>query len=187
MGSTSWCRVAYVVLFAFASLLSTWPVTVAGVVVLPGSVAMVFAYGLLDVVNNAAGPRVARLTVAWAAAARATVFAAGWVAAWRWPALRERMWASVALFVAAEAAMVLSQWCVDVPVFDYVKRHLKLPFWVRYNVSNLVSQPLAAVILSAGAAWALNKPYWAVLVGALSVRVFLFPVLLTPVYSTWQR
>lgn len=186
MRSTRPHKAIYVALFAVANVLSTWSFDVFGATIFLGSIAMVVAYGLLDIVNDVEGKQAAQRTVLFAGWARAAVFAGLVALSWVWPSAWSLAMASATMFVFAELAMLASQYCVDVPVFDALKRRLRGPFWVRYNVSNLISQPLAAAIFSVGASWAFSKPYLSVLVGALSVRVLALPILLTPMVSAWQ-
>ena len=147
---------------------------------------MVFAYGCLDVINQTEGVASARHTVVVAAVARAVVFALLLITSVVWPVLWPIASTSFWLFVFAELGMVLSQYWIDIPIFDTVKRRLHLPFWARYNVSNLISQPIAVLVFSVGASWALALPFWSVAIGALSLRVVVLPFLLTPVYHRWQ-
>lgn len=185
MRSTRWHRSLYVTLFAFANVLSTWSFDVFGATIFLGSIAMVVAYGLLDIVNDVEGKATAQRTVCLAGWARALVFAGLVALAWIEPTAWTLAMSSATLFVFAELAMVASQYAVDVPVFDALKR-LRWPFWARYNASNLISQPMAAAIFSVGASLAFDKPYLSVFVGALSVRVLALPIILTPMVSAWQ-
>jgi uncharacterized PurR-regulated membrane protein YhhQ (DUF165 family) len=169
-----WTKALYIGLFATANLLSLVTFSFLGVTWMLGSVAMIVAYGLLDLVHHVEGRSVAQRTILYAAVARAIAFLiVGW---WR------PDWAlnGAIFFLAAEAAMIVSQWCVDLPIFAALASR---GFVTRSVVSSCVSQPLSAAIFSVGAAWALAQPYWSVFVGALSLRVFLGPLIVAPVLA----
>ena len=140
----------YAALFVLAPVISNRVVDVFGVKVLLGSMLLIVALGLLDVVNNDFGIRRARLVVVCALVTRIIV----WVlvsALMALPVLSEPpgfgkvVNSSLALFLAGEISIFVSQYFVDVRIFDWVRRRYPA-FWVRYSLSNLVSYVVGLVI-----------------------------------------
>jgi len=176
----------YAALFVLAPVISNRVVDVFGVKVLLGSVLLIVALGLLDVVNNDFGIRRARLVVVCALVTRIIV----WVlvsALMALPVLSEPpgfgkvVNSSLALFLAGEISIFVSQYFVDVRIFDWVRRRYPA-FWVRYSLSNLVSYVVGLVIFLVLAFWGKDVDLVGLFVGQIMVRLTL-QALLMPFFS----
>ena len=137
-------------------------------------------------VNNDFGVRRARLVVVCALVTRIIV----WVlvsALMALPVLSEPpgfgkvVNSSLALFLAGEISIFVSQYFVDVRIFDWVRRRYPA-FWVRYSLSNMVSYVVGLVIFLVLAFWGKDVDLVGLFVGQIMVRLTL-QALLMPLFS----
>jgi len=135
----------YVSLFIIAPFLSTRIVDIFGAKIIVGSIGILFGFGLLDVVNNNFGKKEAKHLVITAVVVRLTVFlfiafslllptfseTAGY---------RKVVYTGFRIFLSGEITLLVSQYFIDIPIFDFIKKKFDRGFWLRYNFSNFVSQ-----------------------------------------------
>lgn len=176
----------YAALFVLAPVISNRVVSIFGVKVLLGSVLLIIALGLLDVVNNDFGMRRARLVVVCGLVTRIIAWALV-SALMALPVLSEPAGfagivnSSLTLFLAGEVSIFLSQYFIDVRVFDWLRR--KYPaFWIRYNLSNLISYAMGLLIFLLLAFWGKDVDLVGLFVGQIIVRLSL-QALLSPIFS----
>ena len=142
---------AYTTLFVLSPILSNRITDIFGLKVLVGAITMTFVFGLLDVINNTYGEDQAKQTVITATAVRMISwllisFAVATLPAWKeTPGFSTLVVESLRIFVSGEASFLLSQYFVDIPVFNFFKKRFN-SFWIRYNLSNMVSNTLQTAL-----------------------------------------
>ena len=175
----------YAGLFCAAPMLSGRAVEVAGLRLLVGAGAILLAYGLLDIINERHGAAQARRTVVGAAVARFAVWGiaastAFLPVAWEIPGYSSVVLSSVRVLIAGELSMLASQYIVDIPLFDRLKR-VGGSFGLRYNVSTLCSGALSTVLFMTIAFVGTGAPVESLIVSQLLLRA-LISIVLTPLF-----
>jgi len=184
----------YVVLFVLAPFLSNRIIEVFGAKLLVGSIGMILSYGLLDIINEVFGRRQAQETVLTAAVIRVLV----WIfiaASFLLPTFQQPvgfdsiMQSSLRILIAGEISLVLTQYFIDVPLFDWLKQRIKYGFWARYNISNMMSQSLLFSIFIVIAFFNTGKPLGELILWGILLRIFI-SILFTPIFvviTTWMK
>ena len=152
---------------------------------------MTLSYGLIDVVNNAFGLKTARRLVLAAAAVRGVI----WILVGAVlvlptfssvPGFDRFMGNAFRLTLAGEVSILVGQYFIDTKIFDWVKNKLRAPFWVRYNVSNLVSYTVGHVVFIFIGFVGTGAPMWSIIFGSIVWR-YIGSVALTPLFSLLSR
>jgi uncharacterized PurR-regulated membrane protein YhhQ (DUF165 family) len=60
---------------------------------------------------------------------------------------------SFRLFIAAEVGIFVSQWVVDIPLFQWVKGRVGRGFWLRYNLTTHLSAVLTILFVITVVFW----------------------------------
>jgi uncharacterized integral membrane protein (TIGR00697 family) len=134
----------YAVLFVIAPIMSNRIIELAGFITPMGVFFVATAGGLLDVINNNWGLKQARNTILASLIVRFVIYGLMTLAITFVPFVREAqgfediVLTSLRLLIATELASVVSQYFIDAPLFDYMKRRFRF-FAARYNVTNLIS------------------------------------------------
>lgn len=176
----------YISLFVMAPYLSVRIVNIGGVKLLVGGIGMILAYGILDVINEVYGANRAKQVVLSAASARLVVYC--FIAiSYALPTFHQPngyssiINQSFRILLAGEIALVATQYFIDVPLFSWIKKRLLYGFWVRYNLSNLVSQSIAAILFITLAFIGTGKPIISLIISQIFLRAIL-SITLTPVF-----
>lgn len=153
----------YCSLAVLAPILSNRLVEIGHFKIVLGGLFAAFAASLLDVVNNNWGMKTARETVVAALLTRFIVYALVTAAMFlpvvrETPGYQEMILTGIRLLLAAEISSAISQYFIDIPVFDYMKRKFKF-FLFRYNLSNVVSQIIQGVIFVYAGFWGTDKAH----------------------------
>lgn len=141
----------YTSLLVLAPILSNRLVEIGHFKIVLGGLFAALAAALLDVINNNWGMNKARETVLASLIVRFTTYALVFLAVTYIPVVREPegyreiIVQALRLLFAAEIAGVLSQYFIDIPFFDWMKRRFKSVFIARYNFSNIFSQLIQGV------------------------------------------
>lgn len=140
----------YTSLMVLAPILSNRLVEIGHFKIVLGGLFAAIAAGLLDVVNNNWGMNKARETVLASLIVRFVTYALIFVAIMFIPVVREPagfqdiMVQALRLLFAAEIAGVVSQYFIDIPLFNWMKNRFNF-FLLRYNFSNVISQIIQGV------------------------------------------
>ena len=167
----------YAALFVIAPVISNRIVDIFGAKVLLGSLLLIVALGLLDVINNDFGLQKARDVIVAGLVTRLVVWALV-SALFLLPVLSEPVGframvaSSLTLLLAGEVSIFVSQYFVDVRVFDYLKTRYR-SFIVRYNVSNLISYTLGLLVFLLLAFWDKDVDIVGLFFGQLGLRLVL--------------
>lgn len=134
----------YTSLFLLAPMFSNKILIIGGFKVMAGIVLMTLACGILDVINNNYGPNYARKTVTISAVTRAIVWCIGLVVVSMQgivivEGFDKFVVSTFRILIAGEVAIVLSQYFIDIKVFDVVSRRFE-SFFLKYNISTVISQ-----------------------------------------------
>lgn len=153
----------YCSLAVLAPILSNRLVEIGHFKIVLGGLFAAFAASLLDVVNNNWGMKTARTTVLASLLTRFIVYALVTAAMFlpvvrETPGYQEMILTGIRLLLAAEISSAISQYFIDIPVFDYMKRKFKF-FLFRYNLSNVVSQIIQGVIFVYAGFWGTDKAH----------------------------
>jgi uncharacterized integral membrane protein (TIGR00697 family) len=176
--------------FVITPILGVKSIVLGPLIVLGGQISMIFAYGLIDVAHDVWGRAQAIRTIVVAAMARLFVWSmiglvalspGGAPSGWE-RVLHE----SFRYFLAGELAMLLSQLFVDVRVFAWVRERLRRGFWVRYNLSNLLSQTLTFALFVPLALAGTGRPLLAIFVSGILLRLLL-SFIMTPIFAGLAR
>jgi len=179
----------YAVLFVMAPVLSAKIVDLgfAGAILPVGAIGISFAYMLLDVIHDSCGKSKAKQTVIAAAMARAVIYLMVVPVILLIPSENELhgfhniMYESIRLFLASEIAMVGSQLFIDIPVFASLRKKTHAAFWLRYNLSTVISNAFSIVVFSTlGFAGTGRGKVVGIISGIMLVRLAL-TVALTPI------
>lgn len=178
----------YSSIFILAPILSNRIVEIFGFRVVLGAVAMTLALGLLDVINNDYGIKKAKTVILASLINRAVLYGLVGLLLLL-PVVRETpgymdiVKQSFRILVAGEIAIFLSQYFIDVHIFDFFKRLFKEKWFViRYNVSNIVSQTLSTSLfmtLAFYGATHLHVPLPSLIIGGVTLRLMM-SIILTP-------
>jgi uncharacterized integral membrane protein (TIGR00697 family) len=177
----------YCAIFVLVPVLSNKVLQVGQWQLLAGVPFMSLAYVLIDLLNENWGMRVARSAVLAGMVARLFAYAVMVPFVLVVPGVQETigyenlLTSSFKLFLAAEIGIFLSQWVVDIPLFQWVKARVGGGFWLRYNVTTHLSAVLTVVFVISVVFW--GNPHVSLpnmLLTAAVTRVVL-TALLTPV------
>lgn len=181
----------YTILICLTPILSNRAVSVFGVKILVGVMGIPVVYGLSDVINNNWGLEKARQTVLTAFVVRLFIFA--WIGMTMLlptqhmtPGYMKIMTKGFRFLLAAEITLVVSQYFVDIPIFAWIKRRVKGGFWIRYNLSNVVSFTISATIFMNIAFWGTGKPIPALIFGSVFYKLIM-SFCLTPFFEVLVR
>jgi uncharacterized integral membrane protein (TIGR00697 family) len=178
----------YCSLAVLAPILSNRLVQIGHFKIVLGGLFAALAASLLDVVNNNWGMKTARETVLAALLTRFIIY--GLVtAAMFLPVVKETVGyqemilTGIRLLLAAEISSAISQYFIDIPVFDYMKRKFKF-FLFRYNLSNLISTGIQSVSFVYIGFWGTDKAHLIphLIVGGLVLKLG-FQLVLSPLMA----
>lgn len=151
-----------------------------------GTILVTVMYGLIDVINNDYGMVKARLSILSVTITK--IFAALAIAVLLLiPFFKETVGfvdvikSAFRIEFASMTAMFVSQYFIDVKIFDYFKKKYD-SFFIRYTLSN-VSQIIGISIFSIIAFYGTGLNLWQIIIGNMAVR-FGLQFILTPVYSS---
>lgn len=158
---------------------------------LTGSLTIALARGLLDVINENYGKDSARKLVLAAMIVRFVAW--GWVGLTilmptfrQAPGYEKIMTQGLRILIAGEAALFIGQYFIDVQIFHWVKK-LKWGFWLRYNISNMISASFGATLFMVLAFYGTGKPIWTLIWSSILWKIVVVSWLLTPVFSGLAR
>jgi uncharacterized integral membrane protein (TIGR00697 family) len=143
----------YAAIFVLAPVVSNKVLAIGPWQLLAGIPFMSVAYVLIDLLNENWGPKVARSAVVAGMVARAFAYLVMVPFVLAVPGVRESsgyvdlLTQSFKLFAAAEIGIFLSQYVVDIPLFQWVKSRVGRGFWLRYNVTTHLSAVLTAMFV----------------------------------------
>ena len=183
----------YAALFVIAPIMSNRIIEVATFIIPMGGMFAAVAGGLLDVINNNWGLRQARATVLTSLIVRFTLYVLIMIAMTVFPLVRESqgfedvIMTGVRLLLAAEISSAISQYFIDAPLFDYMKRNFKF-FAARYNVSNLISGLIQTVTFVYAGFWGTPKAHLIpmMILGGFVTKIG-FQILITPIMALLAR
>ena len=180
----------YVSLFVLSPVLSNRIVDLFGFKVIVGSIAVTFAYGILDVINNGWGKDAARQVIVASVFVR--MFIIGFVlltfllpTSSEEMGYRKIMGLSFRIYAAGEIGTFVSQYFIDVPIFHRLKE-CGGAFWIRYNLSTILSQGVSIFLMVGIAFVGTDKPVVQIMFGQFVFRMFT-AIILTPVFSLMAR
>ena len=134
----------YTALMVVAPIMSNRLVELWHFVIPMGGLFAYAAASILDVINNNWGVKQARATVLGSLINRFVIYGMMLLTIsvipikFENPGFEDMVLTGVRLLIAAEISSALSQYFIDIPIFDYMKKRFKW-FAARYNVSNLIS------------------------------------------------
>jgi uncharacterized integral membrane protein (TIGR00697 family) len=149
----------YAAIFVMVPVLSNKVLLIGQWQLLAGVPFMSLAYVLIDLLNENWGMKVARSAVLAGVMARMFAFAVMVPFVLVVPGVRELpgysdlLSQAFRLFVAAEVGIFLSQWVVDIPLFQWVRTRVGGGFWLRYNVTTHLSAVLTVLFVITVAFW----------------------------------
>jgi uncharacterized integral membrane protein (TIGR00697 family) len=149
----------YAAIFCLVPILSNKVLLVGPWQLLAGIPFMSLAYVLIDLLNENYGPKAARGAVLAGVVARAFAYLVMVPVVLNVPSVREVagyadiLEQSFRLFLAAEVGIFLSQWVVDIPLFQWVKSKVGAGFWLRYNITTHLSAVLTILFVITVAFW----------------------------------
>lgn len=179
-------------LSVIAPILSNRLVQIGDFKIVLGGLFVAFAASILDVINNNWGMKTARETVLASLIVRFTVYALVSLSMFI-PVVRETVGytemilTGIRLLLAAEIASVISQYFIDIPVFDYMKRKFG-NFFLRYNVSNLISTAIHGVVFVHLGFWGTDKQHLIpkLIVGGYVLKIA-FQLVFSPLFVLLAR
>jgi len=149
----------YAAIFVMVPILSNKVLLIGPWQLLAGIPFMSLAYILVDLLNENYGPRAAKSAVLSGMVARAFAYLVMVPVVLSLPGVRELtgysglLTQSLKLFVAAEVGIFVSQWVVDIPLFQWVKRQVGHGFWLRYNLTTHLSAVLTILFVVTVVFW----------------------------------
>ena len=177
----------YTSLFVLAPFMSNRVVAPFGLTMVAGSIFISIALCLLDVINNDFGIRKAKDVLISSVVIRGIIWGLISIVL-TMPIVRDTVGyadiiqLSAKILIVGEACVFISQYFIDVHIFNYMKKKFKW-FWVRFIFSNTVSHLLsiwAFIFIIFG-----NDPHinlWALFIGSTITR-YLMQLSLTPIMS----
>lgn len=152
-------KIVYIVLLIASPLLSQYIVNVGGLNFTGGVLTALLAYQLLDVINEIWGKKDARKAVYLG-------FGTKMVLA---PILFLIHPFVFRIFLAGEAMNLIQNLLLDIPVFDKLKK-VKINFFIRSNLSNIISWTLGSVLFVFLAFYGTKAFGWQLIIGQMLVR-----------------
>jgi uncharacterized integral membrane protein (TIGR00697 family) len=149
----------YAAIFVLVPILSNKVLLIGPWQLLAGIPFMSLAYIIVDLLNENYGPHTARGAVLAGMVARAFAFVVMVPFVLMMPGVRELqgypelLSQGLKLFLAAEVGIFVSQWFVDIPLFQWVKRNLGQGFWLRYNITTHLSAVLTILFVITAVFW----------------------------------
>ena len=173
-----------------APIMSNRLVEIGSFKIVLGGLFAAVAAAFLDVINNNWGMIKARETVLASLIVRFTTYALIFATVMFIPVVREPagfqdiIVSALRMLFAAEIAGVLSQYFIDIPLFDWMKKKFKHIFIMRYNISNVFSQLIQGVTFCYIAFYGTDKAHLIphIIVGGFVLK-FGVQIALTPVMA----
>jgi uncharacterized integral membrane protein (TIGR00697 family) len=165
----------YSSLVAVSPILGTKVVNFFGVKFTAGIFTMLAAFSLLDVVNELWGKNDARFLAVFIILIRIVIFVGIIPLVIRLPSYLEpsgyssllRM--SIRTFLASEVNTLIQNVLIDIPIFHRLKR-IKLGFFFRANVSNLISWTFGTVCFVLISFWGAGKALLPIMLGQTFIK-----------------
>ncbi len=165
----------YSSLVVVSPILGTKVVNLFGVKFTAGIFTMLAAFSLLDVVNELWGKNDARFLAVFIILIRIVIFVAIIPVVIRLPSYLEpsgyssllRM--SIRTFLASEVNTLIQNVLIDIPIFHRLKR-IKLGFFFRANVSNLISWSFGTVCFVLISFWGAGKALLPIMLGQTFIK-----------------
>ena len=165
----------YSSLVVVSPILGTKVVNLFGVKFTAGIFTMLAAFSLLDVVNELWGKNDARFLAVFIILIRIVIFMAIIPVVIRLPSYLEpsgyssllRM--SIRTFLASEVNTLIQNVLIDIPIFHRLKR-IKLGFFFRANVSNLISWSFGTVCFVLISFWGAGKALLPIILGQTFIK-----------------
>ena len=177
----------YCILFTIAPVFGNRIISLFGQPILMSAIAMPMVYGLIDLLNQNYGMKSARTAVVTATISR-------WIF-WGFTFLLMILPTysmtqnfdliirdSIRFMMSGIAATFISQYFIDIPVFDWIKRKLKRGFLIRYNLSNLISGLLHPIIFHIAAFAGTDKPIVKIIIMTYIFQVIIIAGVMSPVW-----
>jgi uncharacterized integral membrane protein (TIGR00697 family) len=164
----------YTTLLVMAPIMSMKVVTVFGLKFAAGALSALFAYALLDIVNELQSKEDARKLVWVGLIVKFLIFVVLVPLVVFLPGIKAESFNTMfafglRLFVATEIVNFVQTIWVDIPVFDVLKKY-RIGFFVRSNLSNILSWTIAAVLFVFIGYWGTPMFSVALLVGQIVMR-----------------
>jgi len=166
---------AYSSLVVISPILGTKVVDLFGVKFTAGVFTILAAFSLLDVVNELWGKNDARFLAVIIVLIRVVLFAGVIPLVLKLRAYIEPagyaglLGLSIRTFLASEANVLVQNVLIDIPIFHRLKR-IKLGFFFRANVSNLISWAAGTAVFVLISYWGSSKPLLPVILGQTVVK-----------------
>lgn len=182
-------RMQVLIIMTFSSLvvispiLGTKVVDLFGIKFTAGIFTILAAFSLLDVVNELWGRKEARFLALSIIIIRLIIFVGIIPGIIKLPSYLEPpgyaalLHGSIRTFVASEANTLVQNVLIDIPIFHYLKR-IKLGFFFRANLSNIVSWAFGTVCFVLISFWGSGRPLLPIMLGQTFIK---FP--LSPIYA----
>jgi uncharacterized integral membrane protein (TIGR00697 family) len=174
---------AFSSLVIISPILGTKVVDLFGIKFTAGIFTILAAFSLIDVVNELWGRKEARFLAVSIVVIRLVIFVAIIPAVIKLPSYLEPagysilLHSSIRTFVASEANTLVQNVLIDIPIFHYLKR-IKLGFFFRANLSNIVSWAFGTICFVLISFWGSGRPLLPIIIGQTFIK---FP--LSPIYA----
>jgi uncharacterized integral membrane protein (TIGR00697 family) len=175
----------FAVLIVVGPILGTKVVNIWGLTFGLGLFPTLFAFNLLDIVNEFKGKWESRRVVWVGTAIKAAIFLilipfALWMPGVGPSAIlfNKMMTFGLRLFIASELVNILQTIWIDIPIFNWLKQ-FKIWFFIRSNLSNMISWTIAGILFVLLGYWGTPLFSISLLLGQVIMR---FP--LTLIYTT---
>jgi len=165
----------YSSLVAVSPILGTKVVNLFGVKFTAGIFTMLAAFSLLDVVNELWGKNDARFLAVFIILIRSVIFVAIIPVVIKLPSYLEPsgysslLQMSIRTFLASEVNTLIQNVLIDIPIFHRLKR-IKLGFFFRANVSNLISWSFGTVCFVLISFWGAGKALLPIMLGQTVIK-----------------
>lgn len=193
--STRWLaghQMAIAALLILAPILAVKVVPTWGFRWTASLIAVTFIYAFIDVINEIWGPREARFTIIVGSVIRVVLFLTLVPIVLALPTalvpegFNEVVELTARVFLAGEIAVLLGNLLFDIPIFARLKNKEIGGFFVRTNVSNLVSNTLSAAMFSLIAFAGTPLASWRLFFGQIVFR-YIFAFAVSPFTTLWVR
>lgn len=165
-------------LVVISPILGTKVVNLFGLNFTAGIFTILFAFSLLDVVNEVSGKKDARFLAVSIVLIRLIIFLAIIPAVISLPAYLEPtgysnlLHMSMRTFVASEVLTLVQNVLIDIPLFNRLKR-IKFGFYFRANLSNIISWTFGTICFVIISFWGYAKPLIPIMIGQTLIK---FPI-----------
>ena len=180
-------KTLYVSLSILAPILSNRIIGLFGLPILMASFSQQFNFGVLDLINYNYGAKQARIAVIATTVTRIIVWGVIGLLMLL-PTFSETKGFNIFIgeafrfTIAGLITTLVSQYFVDIPIFDWVKRKLNSGFALRYNISNFFSSMLTVILFHLIAFVGTDKPILNMILMSYGIQTIIL-ISLTPLWS----